>query len=551
MTSSMNPSMTVLFVLLSDVLLMGLLALANREATPSTAGRGMKVPFRAYGIGHLTCGLVASLVYPLLLVLFDRPIASFALGLLLIVLLWAGNRLKVAILSEVLVFSDVFLAGHALRYPRLYFGYAPLWVWPLVVGAFALLAWGVSLEPAANLGSVGTRVGVGAAILLAFAGFAAFVRRPNRSVEAFLANYPLTFDTQTDAATYTPIGAALLHSLWHGQRRMALRERFRFEGDVKTESQTEAVKGSCGRVDSAAAPEEKRHLLLVQAESLAPIGRLLGRPSVTPVLDRLAAEGASGALELDWRGAYTMRSEFAVLTGVKPRDLETYGFDPYRLAAMVPMESLARRMKRLGYRTVVCHPNDGRFFDRNRVMPNLGFDEFIDLEALKKLDARFMKPEAYCGHYVSDEALLAWAAEYLEKAEDPVFLFVVTMEAHGPWSKDKFPGAEKLTEVERYETHLKHLDAGLRRVVEAEEKAREGKEAGKATYRGIDLCLYGDHLPGLGVLRGRENEIPSDTLWVRWPRHESRISSNMRPEDLMTRKAIAPSAYDHPKNYRL
>lgn len=130
-------------------------------------------------------------------------------------------------------------------------------------------------------------------------------------------------------------------------------------------------------------------------------------------------------------------------------------------------------------------------------------------------------------------------------------MFVVTMEAHGPWSKDKFPGAEKLTEVERYETHLQHLDAGLRRVVEAEEKAREGKEAGKATYRGIDLCLYGDHLPGLGVLRGRENEIPSDTLWVRWPRHESRISSNMRPEDLMTRKAIAPSAYDHPKNYRL
>ncbi len=533
MSATMTASTTVLFVLASDVLLMGLLALANREATPSVAGRGMKVPFRAYGIGHLTCGLVASLVYPLLLVLFDRPIACFALGLLLIVLLWAGNRLKVAILSEVLVFSDVFLAGHALRYPRLYFGYAPLWVWPLVVGAFALLAWGVSLEPAAHLGSVGTRVGVGAAILAAFAGFVAVVRRPNRRVEAFLANYPLTFDTQTDAATYTPIGTALLHSLWHGQRRMALRERFRFEGDVKIESQAEAEKGTYGKpADSAL--DERRHLFLVQAESLAPIGRLLGRPSVTPVLDRLAAEGASGALELDWRGAYTMRSEFAVLTGVKPRDLETYGFDPYRLAAMVPMESLARRMKRLGYRTVVCHPNDGRFFDRNRVMPNLGFDEFIDLVALKKLDARFTKPEAYCGHYVSDEALLAWAAEYLEKAEEPVFLFVVTMEAHGPWSKDKFPGAEKLSEVERYETHLKHLDAGLSHVVEAEDKAGLAKKAGNVAYRGIDLCLYGDHLPGLGVLRGREDEIPSDTVWVRWPRHDRAISSNMRAEHLMT-----------------
>lgn len=102
--------MTVSFVVLSDILLTGLLMLANRQATPVAAGRGFTVPFRAYGIGHLTCGFVASLVYPFLLVIFDRPITSFALGLLLIVLLWAGNRLKVAILSEVLVFSDVFLA---------------------------------------------------------------------------------------------------------------------------------------------------------------------------------------------------------------------------------------------------------------------------------------------------------------------------------------------------------------------------------------------------------------------------------------------------------
>lgn len=525
--------MTVSFVVLSDILLTGLLMLANRQSTPVAAGRGFTVPFRAYGIGHLTCGFVASLVYPLLLVIFDRPITSFALGLLLIVLLWAGNRLKVAILSEVLVFSDVFLAGHALRYPRLYFGYAPLWVWPLVVGAFALLAWGVSLEPAAHLGSVGARVGVAAVILSVFAGFVALVRRPDLRVKAFLANYPLTFDTQTDAATYTPIGAALLHSLWHGQRRLALRERFRFEGETE--------------VDAESGAEEKHHLLLVQAESFAPIGRLLGRASVTPVLDRLAVEGTSGALELDWRGAYTMRSEFAVLTGLKPRELETYGFDPYRLAALVPMESLARRMKRLGYRTVVCHPNDGRFFDRNRVMLNLGFDEFIDLEALRKFDARFTKPEAYCGHYVSDEALLGWAAEYLEKAEEPVFLFVVTMEAHGPWSKDKFPGAEKLTEVERYETHLKHLDAGVRHIVEAE----EGRKASEAPGRGIDLCLYGDHLPGLGVLRGREDEIPSDTLWVRWPRHDRAISSNMRPEQLMTINSTYPNSHDYPNKPNL
>ena len=82
-----------------------------------------------------------------------------AAGAALIALLWAGNRLKVAILNEVLVFSDIFLAGHALRYPRLYFGYAPKWVWPVVIAGGAALGWCLTIEAPMNVLTDGERLG--------------------------------------------------------------------------------------------------------------------------------------------------------------------------------------------------------------------------------------------------------------------------------------------------------------------------------------------------------------------------------------------------------
>lgn len=502
----------VFFILAADIVLMTALVWANYDAAPTQAGRDLKIGQKKFSIGHVICGLTVSMVYPLLVLVLGRPVSSFVLGLLLVLLLWAGNRLKVSVLAEVLVFSDVFLAGHALRYPRLYFGYAPMWVWPLLGIGIGALIWGISLEPAVSW-SRSTELVV--CVLLALALlllFVLFVRRPRRSVQQFLQHYPLTFDAQTDAAMYTPVGAAFLHVLWHGQRRKALREMFRLKNMD--------IWGQDGG--------RKRHLLLIQAESYARVDKLLHRPSVTPFLDALCSQTTSGPLELDWRGAYTMRSEFAVLTGIRPRTLETYGFDPYRLAAVEPMDSIARRMKSRGYRTVACHPNDGRFFDRNSVMPNLGFDEFLDLNALIRLDGRFAEASSRCGRYVSDEALLRWAVDYLSASAEPVFLFIITMEAHGPWSKDKFPGAEQMTEVERYEEHLKHLDAGIRRIVEV------GSEWERDSHPfGLDVCVYGDHLPGLQVLRGNEAEISTNTIWLKWPRLGTEGSHSRRVESLM------------------
>ncbi len=480
------------------------LAWANRQSAPQTPPTTLIAARRPWLGDAVSFGTVV-FFYSLLLLAINRFWSATLLGAGLILLLWAGNRLKVAILSEALVFSDVFLAGHALRYPRLYFGYAPVWIWPLLGLAVGIGLWGMSAEAPVDGLDGGERLALIAFLAVLLIGMGRALSRPIPWVKRWLNRFPLSFDPQTDVWAYTPLGAALLHLLWHGQHREELRERFSFSGQARERM-----------------PEQKEtadHKVLIQAESFVPLHKLLDRPSCTPTIDGLLQKADSGRLNLDWRGAYTMRTEFAVLTGIAPRSLETYGFDPYRLAAMMPMDSLAWAMKRKGYRTVVCHPNDGRFFERFRVMRHFGFDEFIDLERLQAQWPEMKSADAYCGRYVSDKALLAWASAYLSAAKEPTFLFVITMEAHGPWDKAKFPGAESLTEEERYEVHLSHLDQGVAALLKAQ-----------AEGLGASVLMYGDHLPGLRLLRSMTPPVPSRTRWVAWS-SIARSKSHLRQRD--------------------
>ncbi len=477
---------------LAFVLPVLLLLALNRRAKPSREGTGS---FRT--LGDAAAIWLSSGVMGILLFGLARPLSAGLLGGLLAVLLAAGNVLKEMVLHEPLVFSDVFLAGHALRYPNLYFAYAPGWVWPLIAAALGLGAALVGLEPPSEA-LLAARLPGMLLPLLSLALGVFWLARGRLGVEAVLRKCALTFDANDDAARLTPLGSNAAYILHHRIHRFGLREKFR----LKEENAPKAEKNSAGK---------PRHLVLIQAESFCRLHQKAGGLCAAPVIERMMMEGPSGDLRLDWRGAYTMRTEFSVLTGLGVRSLETYGFDPYRLAAMEPMESLARDARKAGFRTEAWHPNDGGFFDRFRVMPNLGFEVFREGKDFADLPRH--------GRYASDEALLRRAAERLEKASEPLFLFIVTMEAHGPWKRDRFPGLEPLTERERYERHLASLDRGVAHLREA---VLEGRFS-------ADIALYGDHLPGLGVLAHNEGK---DTSWCLWSKRGAPRRCVLRPESL-------------------
>ena len=97
---------------------------------------------------------------------------------------------------------------------------------------------------------------------------------------------------------------------------------------------------------------------------------------------RAARNGLSGRLHVPGWGANTMRTEFAVLTGIPESALGYDRFNPYYGLARVPIELQVWRLRRAGYRTICLHPFDRRFFRRDLAMPALGFERFLGRETL-------------------------------------------------------------------------------------------------------------------------------------------------------------------------
>lgn len=450
----------VVFFVVLTALFLGL----NRQSDLPTEGEKPHC-----WIGDLVSLWLCAFVYAGLLCVSARMFMSTLIGLGLIILLWAGNGLKKRLLGESLVFSDVFLAGHALRYPRLYFGYVPCLVWCAIAAGISVLFgvayWEERLD-SETLSVVWTVwmivFGLGVVLLAVLIW---------RGVDS--KRFSLSFNALDDARRYTVLGAALLHTVWHVRNSKSLLKRFSLKAQRKADTN-----------------QELRHFVLIQAESYCPLSQLTNRASVTPFMDHLAAQFHSGNLKMDWRGAYTMRTEFSVLSGKKTTDLETFAFDPYRAASRVPMDSLARDFKKAGFQTIAWHPNDGRFFDRRHVLPNLGFDRFDDLASFVAL------PKS--GLYTGDEALLKAAGEFLAQAKQSIFLFIITMEGHGPWNLDS-----KKSEVEYYEDRIADLDRGMKTLTET-----------LATVKAAcHVALYGDHLPGLKIF---QNTRQKATRWMLW-----------------------------------
>ncbi len=234
-------------------------------------------------------------------------------------------------------------------------------------------------------------------------------------------------------------------------------------------------------------------LVVVQNESFFDARRLApGLPDdLLPEFDACRQTGASfGRLDVSAWGANTMRSEFAVLTGIPEGDLGYDRFNPYHAFARVPIASLAWHLRSQGYRTLCLHPFDRGFFRRDLTLRALGFETFLDRESLGG-----SRRPPYC----PDPDLARHVLRAIEREGPRVFVFAITMGNHGPW-REAGPAIDPdLTRsfdpagVPQGGELLRYLD-GLRRSDAMLGILREGLE--RRHGDGV-LAFYGDHLPSL------------------------------------------------------
>jgi hypothetical protein len=398
--------------------------------------------------------------YAALTLLLGRPWFAMALCLAGLLLLVQVNNAKFHALREPFVFQDFEYFTDAIKHPRLYIpflGWGKFFL--IVLGVCVALGIGIGLEtPLPERleidGVLGRLLGL---LMVSLCGIV--LAREGVS---------LTFSPVDDLNC-----AGLLGALWSYGR--AERQAF----DLPDAFSAIAESGS------------RPHIIAVQSESFFDPRRIFPgiRRDVLANFDRVSAEAEyHGYVSVPAWGANTVRSEFAFLSGLTESELGVHRFNPFRRVLNARVRTLAHVMRERGYRTVCLHPYPASFYGRDQVYPHLGFDAFIDIAAFA--DA----PRA--GPYVADAALLEKISSIIDSSDRPVFLFVITMENHGPLHLEKVDAGELPAYYDQsppvgcddltiYLRHLKNADQMIGKLTDFLSKQKTPSV----------LCWYGDHVP--------------------------------------------------------
>lgn len=420
-------------------------------------------------------GTPIAIGFALFLMATARPVLSgigiaalgFGLGLV--------DVMKRKILREPVMFADRAELIEVARHPRFYISFVG--TVPMLAGTAALIALVAALvwaEP--PLWHVGPLLGLGLLLWAVVLGRLAFVvpGRPffSTRLAALYERWQPTRDPALDQMRFGLLACVVL------QATIARAERL-------------ARQAAARAADWPAMPKGQGPIILWQAESFVDATRL--DPSLTgrlPAIERLRGEALlAGRIDVPAWGANTIRTEFAAITGLGEKAIGLDRFNPYERFAQLPLPSLATLARAAGYRTICVHPYTASFYARHRVMPNLGFDRFIQLESFGDADRD--------GGYVTDVALARFVADLVRTEGPDLFLFVISIENHGPWDAkhDGHPPAAlppawaalpSAAELGRWLRHIEATDGAVAILREALEQQGQGW-----------FGFYGDHQPSI------------------------------------------------------
>ena len=219
-----------------------------------------------------------------------------------------------------------------------------------------------------------------------------------------------------------------------------------------------------------------------------------------------------GKLFVDVHGGGTCNSEFEFLTGNSLGYMGA-GKYPYSTFQLGEIDALPHQLAALGYKTSAMHPNYASNWNRNKVYPALGFEEFLDIEAFggfpernidgtKKMTTPTGVPIFHSG--VSDRATYERMLEMLAEDDSPQFIFNVTMQNHGSYNQNNIP-EDQLTHYypaatydnpafaetpERLNEYLSCIEESDRALAWFVRKLRK-------LDRPVVLVFFGDHQPSM------------------------------------------------------
>lgn len=236
--------------------------------------------------------------------------------------------------------------------------------------------------------------------------------------------------------------------------------------------------------------KKKPTVIAIMSESYADLG-VIGDFStnidVTPFYDSLTENTQKGYALSSVFGAKTPNSEWEFLTGNSMAFLPG-GSVVYQQYMTDTPNSLVSDMKNMGYTCVAMHPYYETGWSRNRIYPNMGFDEMYFLDDFD--------PNAMLRRYISDQEFYEKIIARYEnrKQNEDLFLMGISMQNHGGYTEkyDNFTEPVRMLgvqypDVNQYLSLVNESDRALEYLISYFKNVDEP----------VEIIFFGDHQPSL------------------------------------------------------
>ncbi|NQY43725.1 MAG: LTA synthase family protein [Legionellales bacterium] len=178
--------------------------------------------------------------------------------------------------------------------------------------------------------------------------------------------------------------------------------------------------------------------------------------NITPTLNKLRKNNPLNLYSPVFGGA-TPCAEFEILTGYPHFFISNITNPLSNFCGYHSVPTLVSHLKDLGYNTSYIHPNSGDFFNNNKSIYNLGFENFISIEKMQHTERRN-------NYWVGDDQMLEEAKDILEKQHsNPQFVYMMSIQNHTPYSKDYY---ENYPEVKKINLKNDSLPPEIKKQIE-------------------------------------------------------------------------------------
>ena len=291
----------------------------------------------------------------------------------------------------------------------------------------------------------------------------------------------------------------------------------------------------------------KPNVIVIMNEAfsdLSIIGDIPTNKDYLPFIHSLIADGhvKYGSTLVSIKGGNTPNSEFEFLTGGSMAFLPAETI-PFQQFIDGKTYSLVSQMNQLGYRTVGMHNFYRSGWKRDEAYSYLGFDEKYFLEDMKPINN-----DDLIRSFLSDRSMYREIIELYENSPDdsPLFLFGVTMQNHGGYTKDMNNGfvSEIKTQYEKVFDSTYQLDNYLSLLYESDKAYEELINYFSTVDEPTVIVMFGDHQPSdivtqpiysnntvadYGTLKGRADRYK--TPYIIWSNYEMNPETKT-PSDL-------------------